>query len=139
MIDLVETFETALETAVLSIAELALGEAQMMAPKESGAFAKGLHLAIARGVPITVISILSSVPKPKAAWITEGTKAHEIGGDGQLLSNANNKFAIEDFGPVHGPVEHPGTKPDPWVARILAVMEIKAQVTVMDALERAFL
>lgn len=49
-----------------------------------------------------------------AEMVHNGTPPHDIGGDGQILANR-----LEGFGPVRGPVRHPGTRPNPFLRNAL--------------------
>lgn len=81
--------------------------AAALAPKRSG--------ALAASVRSTGHGFTASAPY--AAAQEEGAWPHPIGSTGQVLANE-----AEDFGPVHGPVMHPGNPPTHFMRQALRLV-----------------
>lgn len=55
------------------------------------------------------VSVEAVVDTPYASIVARGQRPHQIGAQGQVLYNART-----GFGPVRGPVQHPGTRGNSW-------------------------
>jgi hypothetical protein len=82
------------EEAQRELGEIGAALAKALAPKRSGALAGGIH---ATGHGFATGGTGHDLPQE------EGAGPHPIGDPGQILGNRE-----DDFGPVRGPVMHPG-------------------------------
>ena len=91
---------------------------QTEAPKVTGAFAESMYPTVEITDGEVMINISASTSKPKSIWISNGTMGHEIGAGGNFLWNptGENEFA------AMGPVLHPGTQPNQFGMRALAIV-----------------
>jgi len=90
------------------------GLAQEEAPKRSGDFAKGIRFRTF--VAAEAVGFTLSAPSPLVEFITKGTKPHPIP---KPPRPPGKPLAFEVGGEtviVYG-VEHPGTKPNPFIGR----------------------
>ena len=89
---------------------------QAEAPKVTGTFAASMYPTVEVVDGNVTINISASSGKPKAIWIRNGTMPHAIGTDGAFLFNP-----VDDFSAI-GPVIHPGTRPNQFGGRALAMV-----------------
>jgi hypothetical protein len=83
--------------------------AQRHAPKRSGEFARGIRFQTRVGN--NSVQMTASIPQPLGKWIVKGTPPHRIVGRPYLA------FFWERIGKnvVVRSVNHPGTKPNPFI------------------------
>ena len=96
-------FEIGLEAAMQVVAVELTAAGKAYAPVDRGIL-KGRTSAEAHGKTAILRSNVYY-----AGYVHEGTPAHEIGEEGQVLSNPRERFFAK------GPVQHPGTRANPYL------------------------
>lgn len=96
-----------------------------LAPYRTGVFAASLYPIYYPGIAEHVWEIHSDDQKPKAIWIRDGTDPHPIF---SAAENWTNRSALAFYWPKAGRtvfrmyVNHPGTRPNAWGDRVLAIV-----------------
>jgi hypothetical protein len=142
--NLIAAVAVGLKNAAMLLEQMTLSLAHEAAPHggpfSTGAFAAGLVSDVAISDAEVVITIASTVDKPKPEWVEEGTKPHMIPAeDTYFLDNPSASSHSPDPGgfSAMGPVMHPGTQPNEWADTVLGEVAAVAEDTITAAIQEA--
>jgi hypothetical protein len=142
--NLIAAVSVGLKNAAMQLEQMTLSLAHEAAPHggpySTGAFASGLTSDVSITDAAVVITIESTVDKPKPKWITEGTAAHMIPADDTyFLDNPSELSHSPDPGGFEamGPVMHPGTQPNAWAEEVLTAVAATADDVINAAIQEA--